>query len=354
MSGIAAGESDGVALTCALGLRLSGGFGEAADAADLAAIAGPDAPGAISDALLTLQSVPDDAAAIDTLDGYFGPVCQNLSQTDEGFGGETEGNAAPEDPPADPPAEPPADSPAGPSWTASLSDPVYVDLIADCVYGSNEAGSCEELAAGGMGPGDNYGLGNSLAQAPAWSLRQDCIATLGIECAELNRRVQQAPIGDTELTCTFVSPIALGRGDPVDFLHAGTLTVDAPAGVVDALSTLEADPTSSPEPGRNHELLRADLRRVRRVAMPTDGAPPDEPVDRTLDVLGPARLESLADVMAVLVLPVVVPGLILALTSGPVVWPPWVWLLCLAPIASAVAARAVPAVRARRAISQPD
>ncbi|MDH3707705.1 MAG: hypothetical protein OES57_16685, partial [Acidimicrobiia bacterium] len=81
--------------------------------------------------------------------------------------------------------------PADPGFTASLDDPVYTDLILDCVYGENEAGSCEQLTGAGLDAADAYGLGNSLSQAPNEAMRDDCIAG-GIGCAELNARVRSA------------------------------------------------------------------------------------------------------------------------------------------------------------------
>ena len=42
---------------------------------------------------------------------------------------------------------------AAPALEADVADEVYVELILDCVYGENEAGSCAELEAAGLTSG---------------------------------------------------------------------------------------------------------------------------------------------------------------------------------------------------------
>jgi len=50
----------------------------------------------------------------------------------------------------------------------------YDQLLVDCVYGSNPHDACAELEAAGFAASTNYGLGNSLTQAPIDALRSDC------------------------------------------------------------------------------------------------------------------------------------------------------------------------------------
>ena len=50
---------------------------------------------------------------------------------------------------------------------------------------------------------------------------------------------------------------------------------------------------------------------------------------------GPA---SLLDLLVLLVTPVLILGLLVAINTGVFIWPAWLWLLCLAPLAAWVAA----------------
>lgn len=77
---------------------------------------------------------------------------------------------------------------------ASVIYPDDVPIAAaqlDCVYGTS-LDACEILTAIGFGPGVNYGLGNSLAQAPTEDLLDECETLPGaaglLACAELNAR----------------------------------------------------------------------------------------------------------------------------------------------------------------------
>ncbi len=150
-----------------------------------------------------------------------------------GGGGETDGEAAaPES-----------------SFEPNPDDPAYVDLLLDCVYGENEAGSCEELAAAGLSPDDGYGLGNSLTQAPDVFLREDCLNGLTLSCAELNHRVQNVVANGADeptLLCLFYSAIFGGVGTDLDYFQTDVLLdADAPPGVIAGLDALEADPADA-------------------------------------------------------------------------------------------------------------
>ncbi|MDH4171163.1 MAG: hypothetical protein OEW42_16395 [Acidimicrobiia bacterium] len=133
------------------------------------------------------------------------------------------------------------DGGADPGFEASLDDPTYVNLILDCVYGENEGGSCEMLEDAGLLAEDGYGLGNSVSQAPDEAMRADCVAGIGIGCAELNARVQAAmSSGEVEaLLCFFHDALTSGQPDDIDAFYLGELLgTDAPAGVAEALNTL--------------------------------------------------------------------------------------------------------------------
>ncbi len=140
-----------------------------------------------------------------------------------------------------------------------LSDADYEDAVLDCVYGENEAGSCEALEAAGFTADGNYGLGNSMTQTPDGFLRDDCVGDEDpFSCAELNLRVEdvaQTGAEDARLLCMFYSsvfPAALDAQQAaatpdaealaLDFMHMRTLLgADAPPGVQDGLDRLEVD-----------------------------------------------------------------------------------------------------------------
>jgi len=56
---------------------------------------------------------------------------------------------------------------------------------------------------------------------------------------------------------------------------------------------------------------------------------------RPVWIRGPA---SLLDLLVLLVTPVLILGLLVAINTGVFIWPAWLWLLCLAPLAAWVAA----------------
>jgi hypothetical protein len=141
-----------------------------------------------------------------------------------------------------------ADGPVedGAGFTPSPDDPVYVDLLLDCVYGENEAGSCERLESAGLAADDTFGLGNSLSQAPSGVLREECLGGAALSCGELNGRVDAAVVGNAaeepDLLCLFHSAVRDGRGSELDTFHLQRLLGrDAPAGVVAAVERLAGD-----------------------------------------------------------------------------------------------------------------
>ncbi len=134
----------------------------------------------------------------------------------------------------------------GPRFATSTDDPVYVDLLLDCVFGENEAASCEQLEAAGLAADDAYGLGNSLTQAPSVALREDCLAGAALSCAELNGRVDTAILDgegqDPDLLCLFHAAVREGAGSDLDtFQLQRLLGRDAPPGVVAAVERLAVD-----------------------------------------------------------------------------------------------------------------
>ena len=179
------------------------------------------------------ESADDGSADADTGD-------DEATSTDaEGDGATT--SRAPTDGGAPVPTAPAGDGGTDPGFEASLDDPTYVDLILDCVYGENEGGSCEMLEDAGLLAEDGYGLGNSVSQAPDEAMRADCVAGIGIGCAELNARVRAAiSSGEVEeLLCFFHDALTSGQPDDIDAFYLGELLgTDAPAGVAEALNTL--------------------------------------------------------------------------------------------------------------------
>jgi len=143
-----------------------------------------------------------------------------------------------------PPQETPDGADAG--FVASTDDPVYVDLVLDCFYGENEAGSCQRLEGAGLTADDAYGLGNSFTQAPADVLRLDCLAGAALACGELNGRVTAVldgtAVSETELLCLFHAEVRSGTGSDLDVFHLERLLgPDAPPGVAAAAETLRLD-----------------------------------------------------------------------------------------------------------------
>lgn len=133
-----------------------------------------------------------------------------------------------------------------PAFEVSVDDPVYVDLLLDCLYGENEAGSCEQLEAAGLTAEDAYGLGNALTQAPSDLLRDDCVGGDPLACAELNERVETVVAegaDDAALLCVFYSSVADGTATDVDLgaLQA-LLGDDVPPGVLAALLLVAGEP----------------------------------------------------------------------------------------------------------------
>ncbi len=137
--------------------------------------------------------------------------------------------------------------------TGELTRGEYEDAVLDCVFGENEAASCELLEEAGFGADGNYGLGNGFSQAPADFMRVDCLDGVVFACAELNARVASIELGESTddqtlaLLCTFHGAVREGAGAPeLDFFQmARILGPDAPVGVSAGLETLETDPTNA-------------------------------------------------------------------------------------------------------------
>jgi hypothetical protein len=77
-------------------------------------------------------------------------------------------------------------TPDAPTVDALAADEV-AGLQADCVYRAAVA-ACDRLESEGLGADTNYGLGNSLTQAPDDLLGEDCAAYLALACLELESR----------------------------------------------------------------------------------------------------------------------------------------------------------------------
>lgn len=133
-----------------------------------------------------------------------------------------------------------------PPFEASLDDPVYVDLLLDCLYGENEAGSCEQLEAAGLDADDAYGLGNALTQAPNDLIREDCIGGDPLACAELNARVELVATqgaDEPRLLCLFYSTVVDGTATDVDLAGLQALLGDdVPPGVLAAIILVAGEP----------------------------------------------------------------------------------------------------------------
>ena len=87
----------------------------------------------------------------------------------------------------------------------------------------------------------NHGVGSSLSQTPAKSLRKACNAGDTLACTELQRRVTNATNSGNErgLLCLFYRPVATETGVATDLVHlTALLGRDAPPGVADALVVL--------------------------------------------------------------------------------------------------------------------
>lgn len=117
----------------------------------------------------------------------------------------------------------PADSSGGSTATTSAggaSDAEIQDLQASCVYGADSQ-ACNQLAAAGFPADTNYGLGNSLSQAPDAGLVDDCGTGSQLACLELESRYP-ATAADAKVADGFVAAIIAGK-DAGAFVGDGVL-----------------------------------------------------------------------------------------------------------------------------------
>ncbi|MDO8361626.1 MAG: hypothetical protein Q7V88_01905, partial [Actinomycetota bacterium] len=82
-----------------------------------------------------------------------------------------------------------------------------IDLQARCIYLADQE-ACDTLEQGlGLGPDGNYGLGNSLTQAPDEAASQACVDGDPLYCLEISSRYPAAE-GDEAAAGTFVTGIS--------------------------------------------------------------------------------------------------------------------------------------------------
>jgi hypothetical protein len=138
------------------------------------------------------------------------------------------------------------------TFASRLTQAQYEQYVLACVYGfgTGEDRECERLEAAGHAKANNYGLGNSMAQAPLAPLRQDCLASIAgskqfpFSCAELSKRVDEKSPDSKTLTCFFFKAVVDESSPlrPIDAIHLATLLREsrAPAAVVAAATAMES------------------------------------------------------------------------------------------------------------------
>ena len=139
----------------------------------------------------------------------------------------------------------PADTAIGTAQTevgsvdlAGMSDEDLNDyeLLADgCVYGG-DATACSTMEAQyGVGADSNYGLGNSLTQAPTDALVGECQSFRSIACSELRTRFALSP-DDDQTADTFAAAVIAG--------DETTLAALSGPGVLDIVTVGPFDPVT--------------------------------------------------------------------------------------------------------------